>query len=91
MSAPGLPHAMLPTHTTLPLTPPFSRASLTPMAAATPTVAMRLCPHAWPRPGSASYSELNETARPSPLENSARKAVLMLYAPRVTVKPCSSR
>jgi hypothetical protein len=72
-------------------TPWFSSASFTPIAAATPTVAIRLCPQECPMPGSASNSELNDTARPSPLSYSARNAVLMLYALRVTLKPCSSR
>ena len=46
-----------------------------PKAAATPDSAIRLCPHACPTSGKASYSQINPTVRPPSSPVSARKAV----------------
>ena len=55
----------------------------------TPAIAIRLCPHPCPMPGSASISAFTPTTRPrAPRLNSARHAVARPRYCRVTVKPC---
>src|SRR5690606_29690185 len=55
--------------------------------APTPDAAMTLCPHAWPIPGSASYSAQIAIVGP-PVPASARKAVGTPCAPSFAVTPC---
>ena len=53
-----------------------------------PEVAMTLWPHAWPMPGSASYSHRMAMVGPSPVSMVARNAVSTPPTPVSTLKPC---
>ena len=54
-------------------------AAIIPMPAATPTSAIRLCPHACPIPGSASYSLITQIFGLASAPYVALKAVSSLY------------
>ena len=80
---PGVPRS-----TTSPEILCSSIAALTPSATPTPAIAIRLCPHACPIPGSASISEFTPTTGPSvPCLNVARHAVVSPRYCGVTVNP----
>lgn len=79
----------MPRRTIVPGTSCFSRAARSASAMPTPAIAIRLCPHPCPMPGSASISAFTPTTRPrAPRLNSARHAVARPRYCRVTVKPC---
>ena len=74
--------------------PAGSRARTAARAAPAPApdVAMMLCPHACPMPGSASYSHMIATVGPSPAPFTvARNAVGTPPTPRSTSNPLASR
>jgi hypothetical protein len=69
----------------------FSKAACTPMLAATPASAIRLCPQACPISGKASYSQITAILGPkSDDPSSALNAVSTTYF-LSTVKPFFSR
>lgn len=83
--------AGVPITTRVPGRPRALMTASAPTAEASEDVAMRLCPQAWPTPGSASYSALKHTVRPSPVggprERRASNAVSIPCTPRLTDQP----
>ncbi len=69
-----------------------ARTAASAAPAPAPDVAMTLCPHACPMPGSASYSHMIATVGPSPPPFTvARNAVGTPATPRSTSNPLASR